>query len=637
MNKSMKNSAIISLFIFLFKKIFEIYNGSFLEKIIKSVCDFFVKRSKNSFFCSLFKGNFIDASFFKNSILFKILSFPLQVVYRISNKVSDTLSTAKKSSELLNIFNNLIYIPIRQYGYIAFSFTLGIALSLVYNGAMTKNSIILMTIVAFISLVMMLLPVSICSLSSSSIALKPFKNLFNRYSVTNDYDKSEIRVFNIKAIGMYALIFFAIGIGAGFSSPTIAILSILFAIAIAIILHHSLAGVFMLVFFAPIMPTMVCVGLFALNMLSFAKDFVCDKNKRYIMTPIDFLVASFMLLEVFSAFTSFNIPSSFLTLAINIAFTMVYFIIVNSVKTKNQWYNLVLTFVFAGVIVGMYGIIQNFLVGTTDTSWIDEDMFEGIGTRVYSTFDNPNVLGQYLVMVIPVAFALMCNSKKASDKFIMFLSVAIMTLCIVFTWSRAAWVGVILAIGFFMLMKDRRWSAFCVLALIILPFVLPESIISRITSIGDLNDSSTAYRVSVWIASLRMGLDYLFTGIGLGTGAFERVYQNYALNGAGFALHSHNFYIQLVVEMGIFALILFLLIMFSAYKGIISIQSKKSANKDVALAIGGALIGYMFQGMAENLWYNYRMVLIFWIYLALLQTGINVTRSDLTTVDSIKE
>ena len=143
-----------------------------------------------------------------------------------------------------------------------------------------------------------------------------------------------------------------------------------------------------------------------------------------------------------------------------------------------------------------------------------------------------------------------------------------------------------------------------------------------------MKDSSTAYRVSVWIASFRIAKDYWLGGIGLGSGAFERIYQNYALNGAGFALHSHNFYIQLVVEMGILGLVLFVAIIFMSYKQIVSIRDKNSVNKNVALAIGGALIGYLFQGMAENLWYNYRMVFIFWIYLAILQSGVMVSQKE---------
>ena len=44
--------------------------------------------------------------------------------------------------------------------------------------------------------------------------------------------------------------------------------------------------------------------------------------------------------------------------------------------------------------------------------------------------------------------------------------------------------------------------------------------------------------------------------------------------------------------------------------------------------MGGALIGYMFQGVAENLWYNYRMILLFFIYLGILHSGANLAKSE---------
>ena len=73
---------------------------------------------------------------------------------------------------------------------------------------------------------------------------------------------------------------------------------------------------------------------------------------------------------------------------------------------------------------------------------------------------------------------------------------------------------------------------------------------------------------------------------------------------------------------------MFVAIIFMSFKQIASLKDNNSVNKNVALAIGGALIGYLFQGIAENLWYNYRMVLIFWIYLAILQSGVVLSQKE---------
>ena len=58
-------------------------------------------------------------------------------------------------------------------------------------------------------------------------------------------------------------------------------------------------------------------------------------------------------------------------------------------------------------------------------------------------------------------------------------------------------------------------------------FVMPDTVIQRFTSIGDLGDSSTPYRVSIWMGSLAMLKDYWLCGIGPGTEAFNMVYPIY--------------------------------------------------------------------------------------------------------------
>lgn len=629
----MKDSVIIGFIVALWNKLLEIYNDCFIEKIIRSICNFFKEKSKGSAVCAIFKNRFLDGSYWRNSALFKIVTAPVRFLKFIAQKAGDKLIAIREGSEFLKIFDNLLYIPLREYGILISAYTVGVLLTSAAVGSLTKLRIIMIAVMFFVDVILMLVPCSISLLGRSSVIANAVKGIFNGYNINSD---DEEIIFHIKPVKTLAILFFAGGLLSGTVSPMVAALSVAAAVVMLFIIHNTLAGVFLSVLAAPIMPTMVCAGLIFLTAVSFVLKLLCEKDRRYIITPMSFLIIGFLMLAAFSSFTSFNISKSVQVLILYILFASAYFLIVNNIKTKNQWYNLVMVFIAAGVFVGLLGIYQNFFIDNTASSWVDSEMFGDISTRVYSTFDNPNVLGQYLVLTIPIVFAVLYSVKTISKKAVFLVSFLIMCACLVFTWSRAAWVGIILAVGFFLVMKDRRWFSLCILALIIMPFVLPESIISRITSIGNLKDSSTAYRVSVWIASLRMAKDFWISGIGLGSGAFERVYQNYALNGAGFALHSHNFYIQLVVEMGILGLVLFLMIILSAYKQIISINEKNTLNKNVAIAMGGALIGYLFQGVAENLWYNYRMILIFWIYMGILQSGVNVTKNDLITIDSIK-
>ncbi len=620
----MENSLIIKFFTFLIKKFMVIYNNSGLEKIINSVCCFFKSRAKGSIVCNYLSDSKNAGAYWKNSAVFKAIISPVRFVLFVADKFCVFFDRILKGSRIISLFDNIFNIPIKQYAKIMWGYVFGAAVGLVIARNFAVLDCVCLVVIAFFALVGIFIPATAKAVYSSSKALTLFGELFNRYDVKNEGKP----IHNIGKIWLVALVLFAVGIVTGLTSLAYSTVALIGAMAVVLILLNTNLGIFLTVIAAPIMPTMVCAGLVVLTVLSFVIKLLLGKEKLYTVTQPSLFIVGFLLVAAFSSFTSFNVAKSVQSYVLYLVFAFAYFLIVNNIKTKNQWYNLVVVFALAGLLVGLYGVYQNYFITVTDTSWIDEDMFAEIQTRVYSTFDNPNVLGQYLVMVIPVAFALMWSEKRIGAKVVYAAIVAVMLACLIFTWSRAAWVGILLAIGFFMVMKDRRWASLLVVALLIMPFVLPESILSRITSLGNMKDSSTAYRFSVWLSSLRMAGDYWMSGIGLGAGAFERVYQKYALNGAGFALHSHNFYIQLVVEMGILGIILFALIIISSYRKIISIKDKNSSNANVALAMGGALIGYMFQGVAENLWYNYRMILLFWIYLGILHSGANLANSE---------
>ena len=112
--------------------------------------------------------------------------------------------------------------------------------------------------------------------------------------------------------------------------------------------------------------------------------------------------------------------------------------------------------------------------------------------------------------------------------------------------------------------------------------------------------------------------DFWQTGIGVGTDAFNSVYPVYAY-GAISAPHPHNLYLLLVSEMGILALVLFLVFVLFMIKKLFSV-SQTCADKKLSVwsaAMVSALVGYLIQGMFDNVWYNYRVFLFFWIFVGL--------------------
>ena len=153
-----------------------------------------------------------------------------------------------------------------------------------------------------------------------------------------------------------------------------------------------------------------------------------------------------------------------------------------------------------------------------------------------------------------------------------------------------------------------------ILLLILAPFILPETIMSRFTSIGNMEDSSTSYRVYIWMATIAMLRDYWLSGVGMGITSFNTIYPLYSYNNIK-APHSHNLYLQLIVEYGIVGFIVMLGVIYNYFKmAAVSLKAKKD------IVLGGLVSGmggFLLQSMTDHTWYNYRVVLIFWVIVAL--------------------
>lgn len=106
----------------------------------------------------------------------------------------------------------------------------------------------------------------------------------------------------------------------------------------------------------------------------------------------------------------------------------------------------------------------------------------------------------------------------------------------------------------------------------------------------------------------------------MGEAAFSKVYPFFSYN-AIIAPHSHNTFLQLTVEAGIGALVVFLLINFLFVKKMAAVyrfgKHKKNRYATAALALASAVIGFLIQSMFDYTFYNYRVMALFFMVLAM--------------------
>lgn len=367
------------------------------------------------------------------------------------------------------------------------------------------------------------------------------------------------------------------------------------------------------VFFTPFLPTMVCIAMVIFTGLTLGLKFLTTPDMKLKYSKVNVWLLMFILIIGITAFTSISIEESLNIALVMIAFAFAYFVIINTIENKKQLKSILYLFVIAAAISAVYGIYQYIFGDVYSQAWLDAEMFEDIKMRVYSTFENPNVYGEYLILAIPIAVSLFWTEKGFWKKTFLLGIVAITTLAMVLTFSRGCWLGILFALAILAVIIDRRFILLGIAALMCLPFVLPDTIIQRFTSIGDMSDTSTSYRVYIWMGSLAMLKDYWFSGIGLGETSFNTIYPLYSYNNIQ-APHSHNLYLQIVSQFGILGLLVFLGVVYNFYKeATISMLKKRNI---VLAGIVAGMTGFFLESMFDYTWYNYRVILIFWMVLA---------------------
>jgi len=384
--------------------------------------------------------------------------------------------------------------------------------------------------------------------------------------------------------------------------------------------YRGIGLVFITVVCIPVLPTLYILALCGLSIALFAARFIIGRAAFQFGTA-DFFVALLGSIVFISIPISY-IPSESAKMGlVYILFLLFYFVVRNLIDSKEKLFAVMSGLLFSGLGVALLGVLQQ-LTGRSfimTEAWIDTEMFDEMSTRVYSTLANPNVLGSYLIFVILIAFAGVYYFKNWFYKFVSLGICGVAALCMMYTLSRGAWLGLAFALGLYALFKDRRLIWLGIMAIPFIPFAIPQEIWERLLSIGDLTDTSSLYRLYIWQASLEMIKDFWPIGIGPGTRVFVYIYQKYSFSTI-YAPHSHNLFLQLLIDYGISGLILFVSVIFMFYRSYLS-NIKHTADSFLTAAgaaICAAMGGYLLQGITDHVWYNYRVVAFFWVMIALV-------------------
>ncbi|MEB3284273.1 MAG: O-antigen ligase family protein [Candidatus Sericytochromatia bacterium] len=284
---------------------------------------------------------------------------------------------------------------------------------------------------------------------------------------------------------------------------------------------------------------------------------------------------------------------------------------------------------------GTYGVYQ-WLVGVEPlANWEDPEALNPL-TRVYGSLMNPNLLAGYLLSAFPIAAAVTVFSRGIYRAVAAFTACTTL-ICIFFTYSRGAYLGLLSSLGIFLGMaallmwprfKHQRGivtamvtalAALC--AGVVWKVVSTPALLERLASIFTLRGhSSNSFRLNVWTGVWQMIQDNWLVGVGVGNNAFRKMYSLYMVSGYE-ALGAYNIFLEVLAELGILGLAAFLFINLLAWKtNWRTFRQGDPPARWMAAGITAALVGTWVMGLFDTVFYRPAIQLQFWLLLALTIT-----------------
>ncbi len=311
-------------------------------------------------------------------------------------------------------------------------------------------------------------------------------------------------------------------------------------------------------FFIALFPSLATIALMIGILLTVWK-FRLDKERVFRHLPFDVPLALFVFLGALSITVSPDKAFSFYNYYHLVGvYALTYLLIGQNVSQPEQVKKILLALAGSALLVILYGFCQYiFGIDTSDMKWVDGEAFPELTKRVFSTWENPNILAGYLDAVLCLLLGFFMKSCNKLQRIVLVLGMVLAAACLAMTYARGACLAIAIVFFCYGLVKDWRILLAC-MACAVLAFWADPALYERIASVFTKVDTSSEMRLAFWEATVAMIQDHPFLGIGWG--AYWMIYPEYDfyMQGAPIRIvHAHNIYLNYMAEIGIAGAIAF--------------------------------------------------------------------------------
>lgn len=581
--------------------------------------------------------------------------------YGMRDKFAEKFDQSKLVGAARKFKSMLLNTPLVNYGLILFGFALFLLISQamtlffvifnvplgVFTYALSSDTVLTVAYMAT-AVVLMALSLIWVFVPNGSLASFMLDSILIGSLLKTAMGVTQIHQNNSKATVIPRRSAFFIGALFGiltfFVTPHWFFVVLLITVLVMIVVNIPEFGVVFGIFILPYLslfehPTVMAVSLIVLLTLSTLLKLLRGK-RTYRFEPLDIYVALFLILTFVGGIVTTGGVYSTVRAVTLFVFGMSYFVLKVLVRDEAWLKRSVGALIASSIPVSLLAIAE-FVLGKAASNWQDTAVFSSLSGRASSLWGNPNVLAEFLLIAFFVSLGSFFAQKSVSQRFPLLVALLLNGAALVFTWSRGAWVALAVALIGVILLYSHKSLPFILVGCIVFvaAFVfLPESFVTRVQSIVTFSDSSTLYRVHIWQGCAALIRDVFWAGVGVGEEAFRAAYLPYALSGIENAPHAHNLAMQIVIELGIIGLLIFIVMLISVTRVVFTLFAKCRMKHSVslfALGVYGALSALLLHGVTDYIWYNMRIYLLFFVLIGLLSAARQI--GNQTVSDNMNE
>jgi O-antigen ligase len=378
----------------------------------------------------------------------------------------------------------------------------------------------------------------------------------------------------------------------------------------------------------------ILFGMMLIYLLAKWHDGRFDKN--LMQHPITVLIMIHLLWMLITSFTSSMFLVSIKHFTARLWFIVVcYFLATKIFKEENRIRNFIWFYAVGMSITIIYTIIRHSMNAFTQQSahWVMTPFYN----------DHTEYAAVLALFLPPLIGLMFIKQKSFMYRFFALLITGLVLVAIVLSYTRAAWLSIVFALGASLayVFRIKTWVVVTSLILMVVGYQIFQSTVlykfektkeysqndyrGHIKSITNIKtDASNVERINRWSCAWRMFLDKPFFGWGPGTYQFNyAVYQRndektYISTNLGDKGNAHSEYLGPLSEQGFLGTFIFvalcITVLYRASRVYLNAESRN--HKIIALSLQMGLITYLIHGFLNNFLDKDKASVPFWAFIA---------------------